>query len=94
LGKHLNAIFTENQNCKSGIEDSLLTSSECLNAEIIESSELKLNFPNCTEFDEDLASIDSQFGTCELAIPTNNMQLLNKFELEVLKKIININMVV
>lgn len=68
-------------------EDSFLNSTDCLTAEIVELSDIGLNHNTDTDkSDTDLAVIESDFGITEVSIPTCSLEILNQFEVEVLKK--------
>lgn len=80
-------MFTENRNTEDGIDESFLNINECLTGEVIESTDLITNSnPKCQEMDDDLAQIESIFGTSNVQISNPCMDLLNQFESEVYTK--------
>lgn len=80
-------MFTENRNTEDGIDESFLNINECLTGEVIESTDLITNSNHkCQEMDDDLAQIESIFGTSNVQISNTCMDLLNQFESEVYTK--------
>lgn len=80
-------MFTENRNTEDGIEESFLNINECLTGEVIESTDLITDSKHkIQEVDDDLAQIESAFGTSNVQISNTCMDLLNQFESEVYTK--------
>lgn len=80
-------MFTENRNTEEGIEDSFLNINECLTGELIETTDLITDSNHqIQEIDNDLAQIESTFGTSNIQISKSCMDLLNQFESEVYTK--------
>jgi len=80
-------VFTENRNTENGIDESFLNINECLTGEVIESTDIKINSAHqVQEIDDVLAQIESTFGTSNVQISNNCMDLLNQFESEVCAK--------
>lgn len=77
-------MFIENRNTEQGIDESFLNIDECLTGELIETSDLNTNSNHqIQEMDNDLAQIESTFGTSNIQISKSCMDLLNQFESEV-----------
>lgn len=80
-------MFTENRNTEDGTDDSFLNIQECLTGEVIESTDLITNSSHkFKEMDNDLAQIESTFGTSNVQISNTCMDLLDQFESEVYNK--------
>jgi len=74
-------VLTENRNTEDGTDDSFLNIQECLTCEVIESTDLITNSSHqFQEMDNDLAQIESTFGTSNVQISNTCMDFLNHFE--------------